>query len=275
MNAGLIYILSNEILKENLIKIGKTKKTDTFTRSKQLSSSTSIPEQFKVEREFKFFNVNKFEKIIHLRLIDFRYKKNKEFFNCDITFAEKIIKEEMIVDLNEHIKNLEVENAKILNELNSFDFIFEKWKYFFKNLNWNYHINIGEKNHFILDTKFWDVDYGKNVIYNDKTLVFVSNKSNIKGLSSEELTAIENYKTKKIRLLLLFKQPIKKEFLNEIILGYSMEFDSWEEQRILHYKSGDFGLFTDNETWFDFINGRFINRTELIFADMKIIEKWK
>lgn len=156
MNAGLIYILSNQILKEDLLKIGKTKKTDSFTRSKQLSASTSIPEQFTVEREYKFYNVNKFERIIHLRLKDSRYKKNKEFFSCDINFAESIIKEEMINDLNEHIKILEIKNESITNQLNSVDFIVEKWNAFFKNLNWDYLYNsdMHQEYRFVLNTMF-------------------------------------------------------------------------------------------------------------------------
>lgn len=94
-------------------------------------------------------------------------------------------------------------------------------------------------------------------------------------LSFKELSIIENYKNKNIRLLLLFKQPIKIEFTKEIILGYFMTSENWVEQRILKYPSGKFGLFTENETWFDYINGTFINRNELNFAELEILEMWK
>ena len=56
MKKGFIYVLSNNSLKDNLFKIGKTGK-ETSNRTKQLSSSTSIPENFEIEGEFDFSDI--------------------------------------------------------------------------------------------------------------------------------------------------------------------------------------------------------------------------
>ena len=84
MKKGYIYILSNNSLKLNLLKIGKTTKKSS-DRSKQLSASTSIPENFKVEYEFEFADLNWAEKAIHKQLSKYRYNKKREFFNCEFS----------------------------------------------------------------------------------------------------------------------------------------------------------------------------------------------
>ena len=97
MRKGFIYILSNNSLKDNLLKIGKTGKT-TSDRNKQLSSSTSIPENFKTEFEFEFSNINWAEREIHSKLSEYRYNRKKEFFNCDIEIAKQAIIEIQSLD---------------------------------------------------------------------------------------------------------------------------------------------------------------------------------
>ncbi|WP_417237826.1 GIY-YIG nuclease family protein [Bizionia sp.] len=95
MKKGFIYILSNNSLKSDLLKIGKkTKKTTD--RSKQLSASTSIPENFKVEDEFEFADLNWAEKEIHNSLSKYRYNKKREFFTCDFKVAKQVIVETQI-----------------------------------------------------------------------------------------------------------------------------------------------------------------------------------
>jgi hypothetical protein len=80
---GYIYILENPGLKDNLLKIGYTKRTPEL-RAKELST-TGVPDQFKVVYKEDVPNYKIAEKIIHNNLKDYHY--NKEFFQLPIQEA--------------------------------------------------------------------------------------------------------------------------------------------------------------------------------------------
>lgn len=84
MKKGHIYIFSNEIFHNNLLKIGMTK-FETLKRKSQLSASTSIPEEFNIEGSFDFYDITNVEKEIHKELSEFRYKKIKNFLLVTLT----------------------------------------------------------------------------------------------------------------------------------------------------------------------------------------------
>lgn len=75
----------------NLIKIGYTTR-DINERIFELSSSTGVPENFKLE--YKYFSNSPFklEQRIHRCLNSYRASQNREFFLCTSTEAIEIIK---------------------------------------------------------------------------------------------------------------------------------------------------------------------------------------
>lgn len=158
MKKGFIYILSNNSLKENLFKIGKTT-INTSQRTKQLSSSTSIPESFEILHEFEFNDLNWAEREVHKELDKYRYNRKKEFFNCDIEIAKSAILKIQVIDKENQIillkSNLEIANKA----LNSNEFIKSKWAYFFRNIKWNFQeiSSLSNKSEpdFIIETKDW------------------------------------------------------------------------------------------------------------------------
>jgi hypothetical protein len=91
---GYIYIMYNPSLRENLVKIGKTKRTAKI-RAKELSRSTGVPGTFLIAKEFLVNDSDLIEKQIHKELVSFRYSKNKEFF--EMSLAEAIDKVEEII----------------------------------------------------------------------------------------------------------------------------------------------------------------------------------
>lgn len=90
---GFIYILINPALKE-LIKIGMTTRTPE-ERAKELSSQTGIPTPFYVAYETEVSDCKRLEKIIHQRLENFRYSRNREFFSIKLKDAIHFIEKEV------------------------------------------------------------------------------------------------------------------------------------------------------------------------------------
>ncbi len=109
--AGFIYIMSNPAF-GNLIKIGKSD-FDPVKRRDELAN-TSVPDDFKIEYYAFLENHHQIEVIIHKSLNQFRHKNNREFFNCEVHMAAKLIKdiaknklkyEEINYSINENQKN--------------------------------------------------------------------------------------------------------------------------------------------------------------------------
>jgi hypothetical protein len=90
MNQGYIYILSNEALKHNLLKIGTTQ-LNPENRRAILSKSTAIPLDFKLEHNVRVKDNSIAEKRIHLLLKEYRFSDRKEFFQVDLDLAKKTI----------------------------------------------------------------------------------------------------------------------------------------------------------------------------------------
>ena len=101
MNCGYVYCMINESI-PNLCKIGFTKKT-SLKRAKELYN-TSSPTPFKVVFDIKVKNPQKYEKIIHNKLIKFRENIAREFFRCKPEEIKTYFKMENLIQ-NDNDKN--------------------------------------------------------------------------------------------------------------------------------------------------------------------------
>ena len=63
-NRGIIYILTNDLFKDNIIKIGMTEE-DVIGRIKQLNSGTGVPYPFSCYAAFEIDNYKGIEKIVY------------------------------------------------------------------------------------------------------------------------------------------------------------------------------------------------------------------
>lgn len=280
MKKGFIYILSNDSLKENLLKIGKTSK-QTESRTNQLSSSTSIPEKFKIEAEFEFSDINWAEREIHIRLSKYRPNKRKEFFNCDFNIARQIIVETQIIDKQKEINELKNELKSTQTILNNSKFIKHKWSNFFEKLNWTF-TEINRKDNyllpdFILDTKSLDMgSKGEMEVFTKKTNVYIFPdlpKSSEKINQLNGLNEIIEKSIKEYRLMLVSKEPIEE--IAEIIFGweYNFENENWEERKFIETEN-KFGIFDEDITWFCIVNGKSVERDGLYPDKKTILELW-
>ena len=83
---------------------------------------------------------------------------------------------------------------------------------------------------------------------------------------------MEELEFKNGRLILLLSKPIIE--FSEVQLGYEFKNNEWEKIRIINYDE-KYGLFDENRTYFDYINGRFPGKKNLFFAEKEIMTKWK
>ncbi len=90
MGESYIYILSNDSLKRDYLKIGFTEKTPN-ERAMSLSKSSSIPSNFKVEYKKIVNDKRAVETRIQLLLSKYRISKNKEFFKINLEKAVKAV----------------------------------------------------------------------------------------------------------------------------------------------------------------------------------------
>ena len=90
MKKGHIYILSNDSLKDGLLKIGRTQMMPDV-RAKHLSRSTSIPSNFKVECSYPVADSRTAKRRVHLLLDEHRFNTQKEFFIVDYQKAKDIV----------------------------------------------------------------------------------------------------------------------------------------------------------------------------------------
>lgn len=285
MKKGFIYILSNNSLKAELLKIGKTTKKST-DRSKQLSASTSIPENFKVEDEFEFADLNWAEKEIHNSLSEYRYNKKREFFTCEFDIAKQVIIETQIIDKQRQIDKLKIDINGFENILKSSEFIKHKWISFFKNLNWEFQefnkINRETAPDFILKTKEWN-DY-INEKTNKREMEILDRPTDIYLIpnlpkTSNKVEDLENLKPiisatdENHRLILLSEKPI--ENLSSTLFGWRYNFvhNHWSEVQFVK-KDNRYGLLDEERTWFCMINGVFLERENLHPDGKEIIDIW-
>jgi hypothetical protein len=87
-NAGYIYVMRSAAHQKDLFKVGLTKR-DSETRSKELSRSTSSPDQFLVVEEWYVNDCVLAERLIHEKLKDCRVNPKREYFKArySIIFA--------------------------------------------------------------------------------------------------------------------------------------------------------------------------------------------
>jgi hypothetical protein len=84
-----VYVLSNPTM-PGLYKIGSTSKTPE-ERAVEISRSTAIPVDFKVEFAFYCYDSNRLEKEIHKKLHKYRLTTNKEHFRLPLEEAKNVI----------------------------------------------------------------------------------------------------------------------------------------------------------------------------------------
>ena len=115
--SGYVYCLSNEHLKDNIFKIGFTKRNPIIRLNELYNTST--PTEFKLEICKKVNDCVKIESVIHTLLNKFRINPKREFFKIQI---DKI---SMIFDLIEgedvtieDLENIEKENEIVTIENN-------------------------------------------------------------------------------------------------------------------------------------------------------------
>lgn len=87
---GFIYILRNSSLKENLVKIGLTRRTSEI-RAAELSRHTGVAQAFDVLYEEMVCNCELAEKLVHQRLEKFRINEQREFFDVPSKIAVRAV----------------------------------------------------------------------------------------------------------------------------------------------------------------------------------------
>jgi hypothetical protein len=84
--AGKIYVLRNEHMRELLVKVGKTLR-DSEERARELTKATGVPGKFNVLFQEDVCDVDYAESLVHARLASFRLQPNREFFQVPYELA--------------------------------------------------------------------------------------------------------------------------------------------------------------------------------------------
>ena len=88
--AGFIYVMSNPAM-PGIYKVGKSIKDPTKDRLSELSSSTSVPEPFKLEYYCFIDKFDALEVRLHKELANLRPNPTREFFKVELGYIlEKI-----------------------------------------------------------------------------------------------------------------------------------------------------------------------------------------
>lgn len=103
-----------------------------------------------------------------------------------------------------------------------------------------------------------------------KALIKIVKAKDFKEIDKEIINNIEDLESKNNRLFILLNKPIFD--LQEVYLGHEYINQSWEQIRIINYDN-KYGLFDEDGTYFDYLNGRFPQRKDLFFANKKIMTK--
>lgn len=117
-NSQIVYILTNEAM-PNLVKIGKTTRSDVLTRMNELYSS-GVPFQFECAYAVEVDDCSSVEKALHIAFNPNRVNSKREFFSIDPEQAISILKllsnKEVTPfindDLNSSISTAELEAVK-------------------------------------------------------------------------------------------------------------------------------------------------------------------
>ena len=117
-NTEYVYVLSNRSLKTNLLKIGYTK-INPYVRAYQLSKSTGVPFSYDVEYVINVCNGKKLETQIHEHMQNYRYNKDREFFQIDKFKLKDIFSCDLCLSFNHKFSNdanFKDEITKLKNE---------------------------------------------------------------------------------------------------------------------------------------------------------------
>lgn len=117
-NSQIVYILTNEAM-PNLVKIGKTTRSDVQTRMNELYSS-GVPFQFECAYAVEVDDCSTVEKALHIAFDPNRVNQKREFFSIDPEQAISILKllsKKNVTplvndDLNANVSDIEREAVK-------------------------------------------------------------------------------------------------------------------------------------------------------------------
>jgi hypothetical protein len=94
--SGIVYVFTNEAM-PNLIKIGRTSRSEVEQRRAELSRQTGVPAPFIVEYAAEVEDAAKVESTLHAVFSDDRVSPNREFFR---TAPHKIVKLLQMVEVS-------------------------------------------------------------------------------------------------------------------------------------------------------------------------------
>ena len=97
MSNQYVYIFSNELYPDDLLKIGWTKRHPSL-RARDLQTS-GVPTPFTVEYVIITSNGRNLEKEIHSHLDQYRVSKNREFFKINKSYLHEILTNNMNLNL--------------------------------------------------------------------------------------------------------------------------------------------------------------------------------
>jgi hypothetical protein len=83
--AGFIYVMSNPAF-PHLFKIGKSSKDPATFRADELYT-TGVPAPYEVEYSALVDDEHQVERILHLKFKEYRFARNREFFEIDVGVA--------------------------------------------------------------------------------------------------------------------------------------------------------------------------------------------
>ena len=92
MDAGWVYILTNDSLQSNYLKIGHTT-NEPSGRAADLSSASGVATPFNVVYSEVVPDCIRAEALVHRKLADHRVSNNREFFQIDLVTAQKTVHE--------------------------------------------------------------------------------------------------------------------------------------------------------------------------------------
>jgi hypothetical protein len=90
--AGYIYILSNKAFRQNLFKIGLTKRTAADRAYEIYVGATGVPARFEVKYTYPVSDCWAAEARVHTILDKYRFNDDREFFQVEFSLASDAIK---------------------------------------------------------------------------------------------------------------------------------------------------------------------------------------
>ena len=87
---GIVYVLTNPAMRDDLVKIGKTTQNDITKRLSQLYT-TGVPLPFECEYAVTVKDVSRVERALHLAFGPSRLNPNREFFEIEVERVKAIL----------------------------------------------------------------------------------------------------------------------------------------------------------------------------------------